>query len=239
MTDPLDQLRGKLTDADDRFDVENALAGANLIRELALQVHMSMRGEPGAWRRDWNLAAGSRLDGILEQSLRYAVNNMFSGKYFGCFTRSYFGDSLERYHAAKAAVESVRGLDALAEVLRKHFFDCRIDIPESLRAVRVGDAEGTATKLLILFQEILLNAVKYAAFTEQERRFVTIRMAERERGFTFEVVNSADGGAAVENPDGIGHIVIRNFAELFKAEHRAGLTADGTYEVKLDFSLDS
>ena len=108
-----------------------------------------------------------------------------------------------------------------------------------MRAVRVGDAEGTATKFLILFQEILLNAVKYAALVGRERRFVAIHMAEREQGFTFEVVNSAADGGSVENPSGIGHIVIRNFAELFQAEHHAGADDDGNYEVKLDFSLNS
>ena len=236
VTDPLDLLHNKLND-DDRIDVENALAGAKLIRELALQVHMSMRGEPGEWRRDWGRESGTCLDGIAEQALRYAANNMFSGKYFGRFTRAYFGNSLECYNAAKEAVAAASGLNGLVAALNEHFFDCRIEIPEALRQVRIGDADGTATKFLILLQEIMLNAVKYASPVAREKRFVTIHMAEREGGFTFEAVNSAV--AAPENDSsGIGHVVIGNFAKLFEAEHHAGYTPDGdAYEVKLNFSL--
>ena len=51
------------------------------------------------------------------------------------------------------------------------------------------------------------------------------------------MINSTVHGDAIENPSGIGHIVIRNFAELFQAKLQAGINADGNYEVKLDFSL--
>ena len=73
--------------------IENALKGANLIREIVNAMNLSFKGSIDDFRYDakHNTDTESQdLKSILIEALKHSVGNMFDGKYFGTFMREYF-----------------------------------------------------------------------------------------------------------------------------------------------------
>ena len=237
VSEPLDMLKNQL-DGTQRRTVENALAGAGLIRDLAVGVHMSMRGEPGTWRKDV-LEPGfgaATLDKIILDAVRHAVSNMFDGKYFAQFVKNYFGKDLNTFMQAQNEWKAAVSAEDTFACINKYFFDFKIDCGESSLNIPIGDRDGTATKLLILFQELFLNAVKYSSFTERERRFVKLDIAITQKNWNIKLSNSAVGRQNAKS-SGIGLAVIKNFADLFEAKYDASCKND-TYISNINFSLN-
>ena len=101
-------------------------------------------------------------------------------------------------------------------VLNKYFFDFKLDIQKGTLDIPVGDGEGTATKLLIMFQELLLNAVKYSSLIPKEKRFIHINAATTPEYWHFEFKNSASKEQQRKS-FGIGTSVLDNFSKLFES----------------------
>jgi two-component sensor histidine kinase len=120
--------------------------------------------------------------------------------------------------------------------LNKYFFDFKIDCGDSSLNIPIGDRDGTATKLLILFQELFLNAVKYSSFTEREKRFVKLDIAITPENWNIKISNSAAGRSNAKS-SGIGLAVIKNFAALFEAKYDASLKND-VYTTNINFFLN-
>ena len=237
VSEPLDMLKDQL-EGTQRRTVENALAGAGLIRDLAVGVHMSMRGEPGTWRKDV-LEPGfgaATLDKIILDAVRHAVSNMFDGKYFAQFVKNYFGKDLNTFMQAQNEWKATVSAEDTFACINKYFFDFKIDCGESSLNIPIGDRDGTATKLLILFQELFLNAVKYSSFTEREKRFVKLDVAITPENWNIKLSNSAVGRKNTKS-SGIGLAVIKNFADLFEAKYDANCKND-TYISSINFSLN-
>lgn len=237
VSEPLDMLKDQL-EGTQRRTVENALAGAGLIRDLAVGVHMSMRGEPGAWRKDVMEPGfgAATLDKIILDAVRYAVSNMFDGKYFAQFVKNYFGRDLDTFMQAQNEWKAAVSAEDTFACINKYFFDFKIDCEESSLNIPIGDRDGTATKLLILFQELFLNAVKYSSFTEREKRFVKLDIAITQKNWNIKLSNSAVGRKNTKS-SGIGLAVIKNFADLFEAKYDANCKND-TYISNINFSLN-
>lgn len=237
VSEPLDMLKNQL-DGTQRRTVENALAGAGLIRDLAVGVHMSMRGEPGTWRKDvYEPGFGAApLDKIILDAVRHAVSNMFDGKYFAQFVKNYFGRDLNTFIQAQNEWKATVSAEDTFACINKYFFDFKIDCGESSLNIPIGDRDGTATKLLILFQELFLNAVKYSSFTEREKRFVKLDIAITQKNWNIKLSNSAVGRQNAKS-SGIGLAVIKNFADLFEAKYDASCKND-TYISNINFSLN-
>ena len=237
VSEPLDMLKDQL-DYSQRRTVENALAGAGLIRDLAMGVHMSMRGEPGTWRKDVQEPGfgAATLDKIILDAVRHAVSNMFYGKYFAQFVKNYFGRDLNTFIQAQNEWKAAVSAEDTFACINKYFFDFKIDCEESSLNIPIGDRDGTATKLLILFQELFLNAVKYSSFTEREKRFVKLDIAITQKNWNIKLSNSAVGRKNTKS-SGIGLAVIKNFADLFEAKYDANCKND-TYISNINFSLN-
>lgn len=234
VSEPLNLLKEQL-DGPQRRTVENALAGTGLIRALAMEVHYSMRGEVGAWRKDI-ADPGMRfttLDVILFEAVRYAVSNMFDGKYFQKFVGNYFDRDLQLFMEAKNAWAAADTPEKAYECMNRYFFDFKQLVNGDLR-IPVGDADGTATKLLILFQELFLNAVKYCSFSERGKRFVRFKVDVAGTVWRFELENSAEKRPGAKS-SGIGLAVMQNFAALFEAEYKT-LLQDDVYQSFLIFN---
>ena len=237
VSEPLDMLKNQL-DGTQRRTVENALAGAGLIRDLAVGVHMSMRGEPGTWRKDvFEPGFGAAtLDKIILDAVRHAVSNMFDGKYFAQFVKNYFGRDLNTFMQAQNEWKAAVSAEDTFACINKYFFDFKIDSHGADLKIPIGDRDGTATKLLILFQELFLNAVKYSSFTEREKRFVKLDVAITPENWNIKLSNSAVGRKNTKS-SGIGLAVIKNFADLFEAKYDASCKND-TYISTIHFSLN-
>jgi two-component sensor histidine kinase len=237
VSEPLDMLKDQL-EGTQRRTVENALAGAGLIRDLAVGVHMSMRGEPGTWRKDV-LEPGfgaATLDKIILDAVRHAVSNMFDGKYFAQFVKNYFGKDLNTFMQAQNEWKAAVSAEDTFACINKYFFDFKIDCGESSLNIPIGDRDGTSTKLLILFQELFLNAVKYSSFTEREKRFVKLNIAITPENWHITLSNSAAGRQNTKS-SGIGLAVIKNFAALFEAKYDVSFEKE-TYITNIIFFLN-
>lgn len=237
ISDPLTMLQAELNDKQRRI-IENALSGTELIRDLAVGVHMSMRGENGAWRKDVQEPGfgATTLDKIILDAMRHAISNMFDGKYFAQFVRNYFGRDLDTFMQAQNDWKAAQTAEQVFDCINKYFFNFKIDCHDTDMKIPVGDRDGTATKLLILFQELFLNAVKYSSFAESDKRFVKVDITITADKWNIEISNSAIDRKNVKS-SGIGLAVIKNFAELFEATYNARLDSD-VYTATMKFFLN-
>lgn len=230
---PLSLLKDELIGSQ-RIIVENALAGTKLIRNLAQSMHLSLRA--GSWRKDIENPGQHPilLNSILFHAFHAALLNMFDGKYFHEFVKNYFKKDLQLFLEAKQQCQDAQTEKEFSECVNKYFFEFKCE-SKGNSAIPIGDAEGTATKLLILFQELFLNAIKYSSYIERKDRFVHILIDINADHWSFIVRNSAVQTDAV-NSSGIGLSIIRNFANLFDADYSAELIS-AVYQSKLNFSL--
>ena len=81
----------------------------------------------------------------------------------------------------------------------------------------MGNEKGSAIKLLILFQELILNAVKYSGFVEKQERLLRIHFSSDAEQLLLKVQNRFNPTVKVKT-SGIGHVIIENFAELLNTK---------------------
>lgn len=217
--------------------IENALRGANLIREIVNAVNLSFKGSIEDFRYDTahNTDSDSQdVKAIITAALKHSVGNMFDGKYFGIFMRKYFPEK-PLYLAAKAEwsnLSQANSLDQLQPFLETYFFNPDFDLNQAEQFV-IGNQKGSIIKLMILFQEMILNAVKYSAFIDRKSRFLKIRFETTGPDVSILVENPFDAQTKVKT-SGIGHVIIQNFAQLLDTipviKHDGGI-----YSVQIRF----
>jgi tetratricopeptide (TPR) repeat protein len=218
--------------------IENALKGANLIRKIVNAMNLSFKGSINDFRYDathYIDAESQDLKSILIEALKHSVGNMFDGKYFGTFTREYFPEK-SLYLAAKeewSTLSQSNDLTELLPFLRQYFFrtDFVLDNAEQLI---ISNQKGSIIKLLILCQELILNAVKYSAFIDKESRFLRVHFDASDQFVSILVENSFDKKSKVKT-SGIGHIIIQNFAKLLDTVPTTK-NDEGIYSVEIRFA---
>ena len=110
--------------------------------------------------------------------------------------------------------------------------DETLDLNES-RDYHVGNEKSSAIKLLILFQEIIFNAVKYASYVPFPERRVEITLASHGNKLELKVINSFDSKVQAKTT-GVGKVVIENFARVLGCEPLVK-TEDEAYSISLEF----
>lgn len=233
--DPLENLKEEKTVQP--AVIQNALRGANLIREIVNAMNLSYTGSMEDFYYDARHNAGKDsmdLQEILVKSLLYAVGNMFDGKYFSNFVRRYFPSksSFEEAKAEWPRVSQVSDLHKIIPFLKKYFFETKFDL-ENANRYAIGNEKGSAVKLLILFQEIILNAVKYSAWVSKEPRFLRIRFTANPEQMSIRVENRFKEKALAKT-SGLGHVIIENFAKLLRTEPLIR-REEGIYSVEINF----
>lgn len=233
--DPLENLKEEKTVQP--VVIQNALRGANLIREIVNAMNLSYTGSIEDFYYDSRHNAGKdRMDlqEILIKSLMYAVGNMFDGKYFSNFMRRYFPSKsiFEEARSEWPRVSQVSDLSKIIPFLKKYFFEAEFDLGNANRYA-IGNEKGSAVKLLILFQEIILNAVKYSAFVNKERRFLRIRFTANSDQISIRVENRFKEKTLAKT-SGLGHVIIENFAKLLHTKPVIR-QEEGVYSVEINF----
>jgi two-component sensor histidine kinase len=84
-----------------------------------------------------------------------------------------------------------------------------------------------------LFQELILNAVKYSAFVSKEKRFLHIKFDPDPRQISVRIENRYKEKAKAKT-SGIGHIIVENFAKLLNTKPVTKKDSD-IYSVKIKF----
>jgi len=213
--DPLENLKQETTVPPQI--IKNALRGANLIREIVNAVNLSYKGSINDLLYDVKHNEGSdamSLESMFTESLKQSVSNMFDGKYFSNFMRKYFPEK-KQFTNAKEDWINLSQADTIADLipfLETHFFHPDIDIANADQFV-MGNEKGSAVRLLIMLQEIILNAVKYSSFTNRDQRFLKIRFGSNAKTLDIKVENSFDDRVRAKTT-GTGHVIISNFAQF-------------------------
>ena len=233
--DPLESL--KRDEKSNTQVIDNALRGANLIREIVNAMNLSFKGSVEDFiydARNFESNTAVTLQDMLRQSLIYSITNMFDGKYFNIFMRQYFAEK-DIFIMAKTEWESVSLLpdvQQLSPFLEKYFFHCEFQV-DLAGQLAIGNNKGSAIKLLILMQEMVLNAVKYCSFVAMPQRSIQINLQEVADKITLRVQNRYKENLAVKT-SGIGHILIDNFSKLLNAELK--ISKDNSqYTVEISF----
>ncbi|KAA3604110.1 MAG: tetratricopeptide repeat protein [Calditrichaeota bacterium] len=214
--DPLENMKRKQTY--NPFAIENALKGTNLIREVVNAMNLSHHNSFEDFLYDAKNIddEGMNFEQVILDALKYSVGNMFDGKYFSNFVENYFPTE-EIFIEAKELwvnISQTEDLQKLIGFLQKYFFRLNLNLDEAKEMV-IGNAKGSRIKFTILFQELLLNAVKYSSFLPKENRSIKISVLQNSNEITFEVENSFKENQKTKST-GLGLEIIRSFANLLK-----------------------
>ena len=235
--DPLEAM--KKEHSDNSPVIENALKGANLIREIVNAMNFSFKGSIDDFYYDVKNNTGEEaltVQDIIVQSLTYSIGHMFDGKYFGTFLRKYFPEKILYQKAKTAWSEKNQGIhiEEIKCIIEQYFFsDIKLNITDAAD-LRIGNDKGSAIKFLILFQELIFNAVKYSAFVENDKRFLHIHLnADSDR--VFIKIENRYKKIVKAKTSGLGLVIIENFAKLLETEPIISKSED-IYSVKIQFS---
>lgn len=234
--DPLMNLREELPQK--AVIIDNAIKGANLIREIVNAINLSFQTTLEELQWDVLNPGGESmtLQDMVVDSLRYSVSNMFDSRYFPAFSEKYFPRSL-----AKAQYDKIRSkwnevsagdVPQIKGFLDKHMFRLELELDES-RNYHVGNEKSSAIKLLILFQEIIFNAVKYASYIRFPERRIEIILTSHGDKLELAVKNSFDPKVHARTT-GVGKLVIENFARVLGCSPVIEET-ENTYTISLEF----
>ena len=219
VSDPLENLKD--TGSFNPQIVENALVGTNLIRGIVNAMNLSYAGSIDDFYYDSKHSADNdavSIDSIIIDAIVNSVSNIFSPKYFDVYKRNFFPTKKE-YEVARSEwskIIPITDRNSLLEYLNEYFFAFDISFYGTSK-LAIGDTRGSSTKLMILFQELILNAVKYSSFVPRNRREVKIRASRRKGNLQFQVSNSHKPNQQSKT-SGIGHLIIENFVKLIRAE---------------------
>ncbi len=217
-------------------NLSDALKGANLIREIANGINLSFKGSFEDFVYD---AQNSSTDTYLIKNMffdcfKYAVSNMLDGKYFNVFMREYFNDRV-KYQTALNEWDKIlqTGSDAdIISFIRLNMLD--IDFNFNLdELLSIGNEKGSAIKLLILFQEIIFNAVKYSSFVCRERRNILVNIYAENDDIVLVAENEFNPEIQAKS-SGLGSVIIDNFAKLLSGTLDIDKT-DNKFKLKLTF----
>lgn len=213
--DPLENLKQR--EGIELQIIDNALRGANLVREIVNAMNLSSKGSIEDFYYDAANNTGKDtfdLQTMLIESLKYSVGNMFDGKYFSNFMRKYF-PTRDLYMQAKSEWERLSQTNhpnLMLPFWQKYFWGTNFVWGDAAQFV-MGNEKGSAIKLLILFQEILLNAVKYSAFVPPAQRFLNLAFASDTQQISVKIENHFNPEVKTKS-SGLGHVIIENFAKL-------------------------
>jgi len=235
--DPLQNLKNEFPEK--KNIIENALKGANLIREIVNAINLSFKTSLDDLIYDSHNPGKDylTLQDIITESISYSIGNMFDFRYYPVYAQNYFPSKMKKqeYESVKREWDEVYASKELSDFqsfAKKNMFDLEIETID-LSTYQLGNEKSSAIKLMILFQEIIFNAIKYASFIKREDRFIKIAFTEKSGKLALEVSNSFKPEVKAKTT-GVGKLVIENFAKVLNCEPEI-TTDDSVYTIRLEF----
>ncbi len=234
----IDPLKNMKADKEyEEVTIDDALRGTQIIRGIVNAMSLGFSGSIDDFKYDVknsNESSKSLYDLILD-SFKYSVGAMFDDKYFGKFSENYFetDEALFKAEGEWNHTSNTNNLNRLVDFVNKHMFDIEINI-DSAKELVLGDDKGSALRMLIMFQEIILNAVKYASPVKRDNRKVFISLIRTDKSVVFEVKNSFKAKSRMKTT-GLGKEIVKNFAKLLETEPCIKMD-DYYYSVKIEFN---
>lgn len=235
--DPLQNLKNELPEKTKTID--HALRGANLIREIVNAINASVTFDIQNFRWDAHHLDKESLSlkDIIHACIVYSIGNMFDFKYFNVYSANYFPRTLSAttrglIQEQWTQVSASDSLDQVLDFAEANLFECNIEFSEVANNL-IGNEKSSAVSLIILFQEIIFNAIKYASFVPRERRLVSIKLTDIDDKIKLAVVNSYRSDTQARST-GMGNTVIEYFAKALSAAPVID-TTNGVYLIEIDF----
>lgn len=220
--------------------IDNALKGANLIREMVNSINLSYETSVGdlLWDIKHPGSESMALQDMIISSLQYSIGNMFDFRYFPSYAENYYPRSLKKqdFEAVKEewkTVSTTSSLSGLLSFADKNMFKLTVNLTDSAQ-YHIGNEKSSAIKLLILFQEIIFNSVKYASYVTRAERFIEIDLSEHDDILKLQISNSFRPEVQAKTT-GVGKLVIENFAKVLDCTPVI-TTDNNVYTITMEFN---
>ena len=214
--------------------LKQAKQGVVIASDLANAITCSYRSTgTELWRNDL-LAENANwsIRDILHDALNASIPHIFFRKYsqYTQVSENYFSDENEAKYAEKLWYD-LSDSNARLDWINKYLFHIKINDAE-IANCKVGNKYSTKTHLYILFNEILLNAVKAVSYVAKDQRMINIRLTYQNGDVCVDISNSANQNGGISG--GYGRIIIDNYKSMFNmSDFYSGYdTTTKCYQVK-------
>ena len=201
--------------------INDAIRGTELIREMVTAINYSYKGSI----EDFYSDAENDIDidsitinQIISEALKVSIENMFDSKYHSKFLRNYFPNR-KQFEKAKSnwdTIEQKLDEDQLLAFAKDNMFNISLQL-DSVCNLKIGNKNGSAVKLSILFQEMLLNAVKYSSYVARRDRYIKLQILSKDNKIKIKMENSYHPNLRSKT-SGLGQTVINNIARMLESE---------------------
>jgi len=216
--------------------IDEALKGANLIREIVNAINLSYKTTLEDLSFDINHHGKDdvSLQEMIVNSLKYSISNMFDDKYFPQFMQNYYPkrEAYQKANAAWSMISSTNSVQEIVGFVSEYMFKLKFDGTDVAKYM-VGNEKSSAIKLLIMFQEIIFNAVKYSSYVAKSNRYIEISLTEHNNNLCFKVTNSYNSKVQPKST-GVGKLIIENFAKVLGCEPVITMDKD-VYSITMEF----
>jgi hypothetical protein len=230
---PLVRLQKKVN-SKNTVTIERALRGADLIGRLVESINNASAGcfddfIYDAKNRDEDALP---LSNIIYNAIFFSIGNIFYARNSSKLRSKYFNQNRVLESKVKEALGTLEpnNFEQLAEFCNQYLFEFNLKV-EGLDKYLLSDSKGSAMKMLILFQEILFNAIKYSRLVKRDKRFLNISIIPKNDCFNVDISNSASF-KFVSKETGLGHVIIEKMAGLMNAEFSTHKNDTG-YSIKM------
>lgn len=198
--------------------IDDVQKGVNIITNIVEAMNLSAYGKLEYFVTDsMNTNENDEnMEKIIINSFEFSIDNMFDSHYYSPFKEEYFPEK-EIYIKSKEEFINLNSFEKLQKFLNKNMFNFTYDFDENILKYKINDENKSKTKLTLLFQEIIFNAVKYTAFVEKNKRYLNISLKKENNEIVFSVKNSCSV-EKLEKSTGIGKTVIENICKIFNTK---------------------
>lgn len=185
--------------------ISRSIQGVETALQIAGRTLYSNNGDIDMLRRAINHSGPGAitLDGIIHNSLQAVASHAYDLKFFRQLACNYWSDDQELFIKARQEFGESTTDQKLLEHIQKYLFD--ISIEGDGLGLKIGDNESVASRLAVLFNELLLNAVKYTSTLERGKRFVRVNISYSHGSLAVKIQNSAEEGQRIcSNRLGLG-----------------------------------
>ena len=229
--DPLENLSGKVPE-DEQFVLDTAIKGANMIRQIVFFITNSYRSSSEDFLYDLSNPTDPplTLGSLFENMLRASIASMFDKQTHEKFMKKFY-KTFENFEQARKEWYETKNLSDIIEFMRDRMNIDKVKIDfNSYQDIVVGNEKGSATNLMILFNELTMNMLKALAFVPENERSFSVVLKTEDDKLLFIFGNSTRNVLAASK--GYGKTIVANIANGFggKIQYKPG---DHYFEAEL------
>lgn len=216
--------------------ISKILKQVEKVEKIATSINFSFKGELSDFITDIEEESAKKsLKELIREALQTAIENILddSGVYAN-FSSKYF-KLKQKKEVRQIYFQKFQDSDfyQFRLFLSQYFFNLKTEFGVAGNYT-IGNRKHSATKLSILFDELVFNAVKYVALVDRKDRFIHIKLFQKRGFIIIEFTNSFDAYNQMEKTSGIGHEVISNMVTMLNGSLKIDKNKE-TYKTEIRF----